>query len=233
FNTLALQQNLNADAAKLYFLGQIYWQKRDGENIQMAIDNYTQATEKDPAFAKAWAGLADCYVLMNTVMYGELTSKDAMLKAESAARKALQLDDNLAEAHEAYASVLFKGHWDWENAEKEFQKAIALFPDYSPAHLGYSQLLAHIGKFDEALAQSQLAKDEDPFYPAAAMNHCRNLYFARRNDQADACLDEIEKEHPNYVSGKYLHGIIYLAQDKIQEATRIYEEIYAKDKALG
>jgi len=233
FNELAAQQNMNGDAASHYYLGRVYWQKRDGENIQKAIDNFKQATDIDPSYAQAWAGLADCYVLMNTVMYGSLASNGAMAKAEYAAKQAIKLKDDLAEAHNAYASVLMKGRWDWENAEKEFKRAIELEPDYSPAHWGYSALLAHTGRIEEALVESERARDLDPFYPAATMNHCRNLYFARRIDQADACLNDIARDNPNYASGKYMHGIVYLAQGKIQEATKIYEEFYANDKARG
>ena len=95
------------------------------------------------------------------VRYGDLASKDSMTKAEAAAKQAIQLNDNLAEAHNAYASVLMKGHWDWDNAEKEFKRAIAIEPDYSPAHWGYSALLAHTGRIGEALAESQRARELD------------------------------------------------------------------------
>jgi tetratricopeptide (TPR) repeat protein len=233
FNALAAQQNMNGDAATLYVTGRVLWQRRDGENIQKAIDNFKQATDIDPSYAKAWAGLADCYVLMNTVRYGDLASKDSMMKAEAAAKLAIQLNDNLAEAHNAYASVLMKGHWDWDAAENEFKRAIALEPDYSSAHWGYSTLLAHTGRIGEALAESQRARELDPFNPAATLNYCRNLYFARAIDQADVCLNELARDYPNYSTGKYMHGLIYLVQSKIPEATQIYEEVYGNDKRLG
>jgi len=233
FSALAMQQDVDPDAIQLYAQGKAYWEKRDGENIQKAVESFIKATDKEPAFAKAWAGLADCYVQMNTVMYGQLASKDSIEKAELAARKALDLSPDLAEAHAAYASVLMKGDWDWEHAEVEFKKAIALFPNYAPAHLGYSSLLAHTGRMEEALAESEIARKSDLFSPAVALNHCRILYFARQLDAADACLNEIQKEHPDYASGRYLQGVVYLAQGKTQEATKIFEEFYAKDKALG
>jgi len=233
FSALAAQQNRNAEAMELYLSGRTYWSKRDGQNIQKAIDSFLQATEKDPLYAKAYAGLADCYVLMNTVAYGSLATKDAMTKAEWAAKQALKIDDNLAEAHNAYAAVLMKGHWDWENAEKEFKRAIALNPDYSPAHWGYSNLLATTGRFSEAITEGALARDQDPFSPPAIMNYCRVLYFARQFDQASACFDRLTQEQPNYTGGKYVQGALYIQQGRIDEATRIYEEIYAKNKARG
>jgi serine/threonine-protein kinase len=233
FAALAVQQNVNPDAVQLYAQGKAFWEKRDGENIQKAVESFTKATDQDPTYAKAWAGLADCYVQMNTVMYGQLASKNSIEKAEAAATKALELSPDLAEAHAAYAAVLMKGDWDWERAEVEFKKAIALFPNYAPAHLGYSSLLAHTGRMEEALAESELARKFDLFSPAVALNHCRILYFARQLDAADACLNEIQKEHPDYSSGKYLQGVVYLAQGKTPEATKVFEEFYAKDKALG
>jgi serine/threonine protein kinase/tetratricopeptide (TPR) repeat protein len=233
FSALAKHQKLDPDAIQLYAQGRAYWEKRDGENIQKALEAFTQATDKDASFAKAWAGLADCYVQMNTVMYGQLASRNSMEKAELAATKALELGPDLAEAHAAHATVLMKGQWDWEKAEVEFKKAIDLFPNYAPAHLGYSSLLAHTGRMEEALAESELARKYDLFSPAVAMNHCRILYFARQLEASDACLNEIKREHPDYASGKYLQGVVYLAQGKTQEATKIFEEFYAKDKALG
>lgn len=233
FNALATQQNQSGEAVRLYIRGRTHWNNRDGENIQNAIDYFRQAIERDPLFAKAYAGLADCYVHMTTVRYGALASPDAMPKAEWAAKKALSLDDNLAEAHTAYATVLMRGKWDWENAEKEFKRAIALNPDYSPARLGYSSLLRFGGRMVEALGESKTAMDLEPFSGPAIMNYCRAQYFARQFDQADACLATLAKEQPNFENGRYLHAIVYIQLGKIKESTEIFEQIYAKDKVLG
>jgi tetratricopeptide (TPR) repeat protein len=231
FAALAAQQNQSAEAVQLYLYGRSYWNKRDGDNIQKAIDNFRQATEKDPAYAKAYAGLADSYVLMNTVRYAP--TKDALTKAEWAAKKALSLDDSLAEAHNSYATVLMKAKWDWDNAEKEFKRAIALNPDYSPAHLGYSNLLSYTGRMGEALVESQAARDLEPFSGPAILNHCRVQYYARQFEQADACFAELRKDQPQFEQAKYTHAIVLIQLGRIQEATQIYEEIYAKDKRLG
>jgi serine/threonine-protein kinase len=233
FGAMAAQQNRSPEALTLYLSGRTFWSKRDGQNIKKAIENFQQATEKDPLFALAWAGLADCYVLMNSPAYGEMASKDAMVRAEFAAKQALKIDENLAEAHNAYASVLMRGHWDWENAEKEFKRAISLNPDYSPARLGYSSLLSHTGRQIEALTESELGKNLDPFSPAAIMNHCRTQYYARQFDQASACLQQLAVENPKYAGGKYLRGIVDIELGRLPEATQIYEEIYAGDKLYG
>jgi serine/threonine protein kinase/tetratricopeptide (TPR) repeat protein len=230
---VAADENRSPDAYKLYLQGRMDWSLRDGENIKLAIDNFYRATQLDPSYAEAYAGLADCYVLTTTVGYGSSSSKEAITRAEWAAKQAIKFGDNLAESHNALGSVLLKGRWDWENAEKQFKRAIALNPDYHPAHLNYSTLLAITGRTDEALKESELARNLDPFAGAAIMNYCRTQYYARQFEQADACLDRLADEKPNYVGGKYMHGIVYIALGQIPEATQIFEEIYSKDKAYG
>ena len=230
----AADDNRSPDAYRLYLQGRMVdWSRRDGENIKSAIDNFYQATQLDPKYAEAYAGLADCYVLTTTVGYGSLSSKDAIPRAEWAAKQAIKFGDNLAESHNALGSVLLKGRWDWEKAEKEFKRAIALNPDYQPAHFNYSTLLAITGRTEEALKEGELAMNLEPFSGAAIMNYCRQQYYARQFDQADACLDRLAGEQPNYAGGKYMHGIVYIALGRIQEATKIFEEIYSKDKAYG
>ncbi|MFN2578866.1 MAG: protein kinase [Pyrinomonadaceae bacterium] len=233
FELVAADENRNTEAYKLYLQGRKAWTLRDGENIKLAIDNFRRATEIDPSYAEAYAGIADCYVLMTTVAFGSLAGPDAMPRAEWAAREALKFGDNLAESHNAYGSVLLKGDWDWENAEREFQKALLINPDYQPAHLNYSNLLATTGRVQEALRESELAVKGDPFSGAAIMNYCRTQYQARQFDQANACLDQLAAEQPNLAGGKYMHGIVYIALGRIQEAIQIYEEVYNKDKGYG
>ncbi len=230
---IAAKSNRSADAYNLYLQGRRNWALRDGENIKKAIDNFRRATELDPAYAEAYAGIADCYVLMTTVAFGSLAGPDAMPRAKWAAKQALIFGPNLAESHNAYGSVLLKGDWDWEGAEKEFQKAIALNPDYQPAHYNYSALLQVTGRFAEALRESELAMNQDPFAGAAIMNQCRTQYVARQFDQADECLKRLAAERPDYAGGKYMHGIVYDAMGRTQEATQIFEEIYGRDRALG
>jgi tetratricopeptide (TPR) repeat protein len=89
------------------------------------------------------------------------------------------------------------------------------------------------GRTQESLKESELAVNQDPFSGAAIMNHCRIQYYARQFDQANACLDRLAAEQPNYAGGKYMHGIVYLALGRIPEATQAFEEIYAKDKKFG
>ena len=230
---IAASDHRSTDAYSLYLQGRKDWSLRDGENIKRAIEEFRRATELDPGYAEAYAGLSDCYVLLTTVAFGSLAGPDAIPRAKWAALQALKFGPNLAEAHNAYGAVLLKGDWDWENAEKEFQKAIALNPDYQPAHYNYSALLQVTGRLPEALRESERAMNQDPFSGAAIMNYCRTQYVARQFDQAEACLNRLAAERPDYAGGKYFHGLVYNALGRTQEATQLFEQIYAKDKALG
>jgi tetratricopeptide (TPR) repeat protein len=230
---VAARQNRKPGALELYLLGRHYWNKRDRENIQKAVDLFDQAIDQDPLFARAYAGLADCYSLMNSVAYGSLSTKEAMTKAEFAAKQAVKLDDSLPEAHTSLGVVLMRYHWDWENAEKEFKRAIELDPDLSPAHQAYSVLLSITGRGSESIGESETAMDREPFSAPAIMTYCRSLYLAREISKADACLGKLTKEYPNNVGAKYIHGLVYIQQGRTQEATQIFEEFYAKDKLIG
>lgn len=233
FIALAAQQNRNPSAVELYYEGRRYWNKRDGENIQLAIDKFNQAVQADATYAKAYAGLADSYVLMNTVRFGTLISKESMGKAEWAAKQALALDQNSAEAHNAYGSVLMKGKWDWEAAEKEFQRAIDLNPDYSPAYVNYSNLLLYTGRTSEAVVQSRVGMQREPFSPPAILNYCKTFAYTRQFDEADACITRLSAEYPDFSSARYIHGLIYIGQRRLPEAIQIFESFYQTDRAFG
>ncbi len=232
---IAANENRSPQGYALYLQGRKKWALRDGENIKAAIEDFRRATELEPGFAEAYAGLANCYVLLPTVAHGSsaLPTKEAMNRAGWAARQALLFGDNLAESHDANALVLWKGDWDWQNAEKEFQKAIALNPDYLPARANYSMFLQLVGRPQEAIRESEVAMNMDPLSGASVMNYCRALYVARQFDQADKCLDRLATDRPDYVAGKYVHGIVYVALGRLPEATKIFEEIYAKNPAYG
>ena len=228
---IANNDNHDPDAYTLYLKGTKKWALRD----TAAIKDFRDATELEPTFAEAYAALAECYVSLPAPAYGAmaLTTKDAMIKAEWAATQALKFGDDLAESHNAYGVVLLKGRWDWEHAEQEFKKAIALNPASQSARFSYSELLQVTGRVDEALRESELAMRQEPFSGAAIMNLCRAQYVARKFDQASRCLDQLAVERPDYTGGKYLHGIVYDKMGRIPEATQIFEEIYAKDRAYG
>jgi serine/threonine protein kinase len=215
-----------------YLRGRDAWSGRKKENIDQAIAHFTKAKDLDPGYALAYAGLADCYVLLNIVSYGSMETQEAMSKAEWAARRALDIDPDSAEAHAALGVVQVRSHWNWQAAAREFDRAIQLKPDYAPAHLWYSELLAITGDLSAAIEESKRAKDLDPFSTAAMQNYCRSFYFARQWGEATRCLDKLNAEHPGD-HGKFLRGYLDMKKGQYSDAIEIFKSIYARDKSLG
>lgn len=181
------------EAYDLYLKGRYFWNKRTAEGFEQAVEHFQHAAEKDPAYARAYAGLADSYALMSTYDLGSAT--ELMPKARSAALRALELDDRLAEAHTSLALISEHFDWDWPSAEREFRRAVQLGPNYATAHHWYAEFLAFQGRFDDALAQSEHARRLDPLSLIIAIDHATILYYARRYDRAiDQFLAVLERD---------------------------------------
>jgi serine/threonine protein kinase/Tfp pilus assembly protein PilF len=223
----------NTEALNEYYRGRHLWYKRSKKNIEEALTHFDKAVELDPSYARAYAGQADCYVLLNSVAYGQMPTNEAMKKARAAALQALEIDDRLAEAHTSLGIVKLKYEWDWPGAEMEFTQAIALNPHNAWAHYWYSQLLFVTGHQDDAINQSQTASDLAPFSLVAGLGRCRSSYLARQYDRATACIDEVLVKNPDNESAKYLLCYVYLQKGMYTEAIGMLEELYAKDKALA
>ena len=225
-----LREPQNPEARKEYWLGRYYWGNRNNNGLlETAITHFNNAIKLEPSYARAHAGLADCYAYQNTVAYGRLNTKEAMTKAEKAARNALDLDPNLPEAHTSLGIVNMKYYWNWQEAEKQFKLAIALKHDYFHAHYGYSMLLTILGRHEEAIAEGQIAKDLDPFQPAAALNYCRTLYFARNFADSRSCFDRLISEKPDFIPAQYSRALFYLYDGMYSQALDIFQRIYSSD----
>lgn len=172
----------NPEAHYAYVRGRFFWNKRTSENFREAIAHFSEAIEKDPNYALAYSGLADSYSLLADYR-GERTG-EAYEKAEAAALKALELDDDLPEAHTSLAYVRMYHSWDWQAAENGYRRAIALNQNYATAHQWYSEYLTAMGRFDEALAEIRRAKEIDPLSSVINAGEVWVLYYARRYDEA-------------------------------------------------
>ena len=148
------------DSYDLYLQGRYYWNKRTQSGFHEAIRLFQEAVEKDPKYARAYAGLADCYAMLS--IYGLGPADDYIPKARAAALTSLQIDDSLAEAHASLAIIAQSYDYDWPTAEKEFRRALDLNPNYATAHQWYAESLAFQGRFGEALAESEKARQLDP-----------------------------------------------------------------------
>jgi tetratricopeptide (TPR) repeat protein len=183
---LAKHYTENNEAYQLYLKGRFYWNKRTGEALNKSIEYFNQAIEKDPGFALAYAGLADCYV----VPANRLPPREAMPKGKAAALRALELDETLAEAHTALGRALAVYDWNWPAAEKEYKRAIELNPRYAILHQWYGGYFEAMGRHNEAIAERKLSQELDPLSPIVNFEYGLAFYYAREYDQA---LDQFRK----------------------------------------
>jgi len=193
------------EAYQLYLKGRFYWNKRTAEALKKSIEYFNQAIDRDPRFALAYAGLADCYV----VPANRLPPREAMPKAKAAAIRALELDETLAEAHASLGRVLAAYDWDWTSAEKEYKRAIELNPRYAVAHQWYGGYLAVMGRSDEAIAERKRAVELEPLSPIINFELGLAFYFARDYDRAIEQFQktlELDQNFPaahNYLPAAY------------------------------
>jgi TolB-like protein/Tfp pilus assembly protein PilF len=202
---ITAQTTSDTAAYELYLKGRLLWEKRSGDNLPKAIGFYEQAITRDPNYALAYAGLAEAYAILPA--YTATAPQDAYPKAKSAALKALQLDDKLAEAHTALGLLLCIGDLDMAGSISEFQRAIALNPNYPTAHHWYGNgPLLYLGRFDEAIAEGKRAIELDPFSPIINADLGQNLYCARRYDEAIAQLRKTLEIDPTFYYAHYNLG---------------------------
>ena len=188
-HAISMQPTQNTEAYQLYLKGRYFWNKRTGPDLQKAIDYFKQAIEKDPGYALAYVGLGDSYILLSG--FGAAPPQDSFPLAEAAAKKALEIDDNLAEAHTTLGFILCVHHLNFADSIREFERAIALNPNYATAHhwFGDGPLLA-VGQFDRAIAEGKRAVELDPLSVIITADLGADFLVARRYDEA---IDQFHK----------------------------------------
>jgi DNA-binding winged helix-turn-helix (wHTH) protein/tetratricopeptide (TPR) repeat protein len=188
----------NREAEDFYLKGRFYWNKRTPESLNQAVDAFTQAIARDPNYSDAYVGLADCYNLMRE--FSAMPASEAYFKAFAAAKKAVELDPQSADAHASLAFVTFWGMWDAQDAEKEFRRAIELDPANAKAHHWFATYLNGRGRTDEALAEIELARKLDPHSPSILADNGELLWSAGHHEQALQVLTQLEAAEPDFVS---------------------------------
>lgn len=206
----------NSQAYQLYGQGRYHWNKRTPEGLSKAIDYFNQAIKVDPKFALAYAGLADCYVLL--IDYDAKAPKDSSLKAKAAALTALQIDDTLAEARTSLAFVKERYDWDFIGAEEEYTRAIELNPNYATAHQWYSEYLSSMGQHPEALKEIERAYELDPLALSINVTLGASYHLARRYDDALRQLLTTIELYPNFSRAHVRLGLTYLQKNMYREA---------------
>ena len=218
---LASARPVNPEAYRLCLLGRFLWNKRTEEGFKSAIDHFQRALEIDPAYAPAYAGLADSYILQGL---GFLPPKEAISRGKTAAQKALDIDDSLAEAHTSLAMACTAYDWDWSACEEEFKRAIELNPNYATAHHWYGDHLSNMGRHAQAIAEVQRAQQLDPLSPTISACLAYRYFYARQYQEAIRRLRETVSLFPEFARAHRWLGDTYMANGAHQEAIVAYQK---------
>lgn len=202
----------NAEAEQFYLKGRFYWQKRTPGGLDKAVDSFTQAIIRDPDYAPAYVGLADCYNLLRE--YTLMPASEAYPRALAAARRAVQLDDQSSDAHASLAFALFWGTWDAAGAQHEFRRSIELNPNNAVAHHWYATFLNTVGRHSESLAEIERAQALDPASKAILADKGELLAANGRREEALTLLKQLEAAEPDFISPhRYLKEINFASSD--------------------
>jgi eukaryotic-like serine/threonine-protein kinase len=219
---LAKNYATNSEAYRLYLQGRYYWNKRTAEGLQKGIEYFNQVIEKDPNYAPAYTGLADCYALLN--VYNVVPATDVYPKAQEAASKALKLDDTLSEAHASLGFVAYRYYWKWPEAEQDFKRAIELNPNYPTAHQWYSAYLAATGRHTEAVTEARRAHELEPFSLPINADLVRHLYYARQFEEAARECQKLLEMDQNASRSHIELGQVLEQQGKLDEAIAEFQK---------
>ncbi|HSQ24862.1 MAG TPA: protein kinase [Pyrinomonadaceae bacterium] len=219
---------VNPQAYELYWKGRYHWNQRKPEDVNQAIKYFQEAIKLDPQYALAYTGLADCYVLGNIL---QMPPKQAMPMAADAARKALSIDNQLAEAHTSLAKIKLSYEWDWAGAEAEFKQAIQLNPGYATAHQWYGVYLSEMGRHDESVRERTTAQELDPFSLSIATGLGRALYWARRYDESITRLQATIPSDPSYADTYWSLGLAYEQKRMHAEAISAFQRAIELSKS--
>jgi serine/threonine protein kinase/Flp pilus assembly protein TadD len=218
----------NVRAYSLYLKGRFWWNRRTQADIAKGVKYFEQAIAEDPGYALAYSGLADSYAL--DLDYRGAPVQEGMERAREEARKAIELDETLAEAHTSLGWVTFIYDWDWAGAEREFNRAIQLNPHYATARQWHSWFLVAMGRFDEAISEGRIATELDP----ASVSIRRSVgwlhYYAR---QYDAALDHLRRAFTMNPTSEETHrhlGLVYLQKGMYDEASGAFREALANSE---
>ncbi|MGH7535454.1 MAG: protein kinase domain-containing protein, partial [Gemmatimonadales bacterium] len=215
----------NVRAYHLYLKGRFHWNRRTQEGIAEGIRYFEQAITEDPGYALAYTGLADSYALQ--VDYRGAPVREGMERARAEARRAIELDESLAEAHTSLGWVTFIYDWDWVGAEREFRRAIDLNPRYSVARQWHAWLLTAMGRVEEALAEGRRALDLDPASVSIRRSMGWLYYYARQPEVALEHLRRALAMNPSAEENHRLLGLSYLQLSLYDEAAAAFREAIA------
>lgn len=217
---MAKRYTENTEAYQEYLTGRYLWNHRTEPALKKSIEHFQRAVEMDPQYALAYVGLADSHGAL--LSWSNVLPDESFPKAKTAALKALELDDRLAEAHAALAQIKLYYEWDWAGGERECKRAIELNPNYATAHQYYAKYLYLTGRFDEALAEVRAAQRLDPLSIIIRTDEGQILYFARRYDEAIERLRETLEMDPHFMRAHVILGGALVMKGMYEEAISEY-----------
>ncbi len=218
---LAERQPASHEAYHDYVRGRFYRNKASEESLEKAIRYFERAIDKDPSYALAFTGLSDAYALM--AFFNLVAPHEVLPKAKQAALKALEIDDELAEAHASLAGIMKVYDRDWRGAEREYRRALELNPDCAEAHRSYADFLSAVGRHQDAVRENRKAQELDPTSCATSMEGAWNLYMAREYKAAQQqALKTLEME-PNFAPAHFALALAYERMGKPKEAIAAFE----------
>ena len=214
---------VNGKAIAAFLRGRYYLDQRTPDSIREAVSWYRTAISEDPAYARAYAGLADCYNQLGTVMIGGQSPAESRKLAIATASRAIEIDPELAEAHAAlgYSNMY---EWNWDRARESLERAVRLNPNYAPAHLWYAHYLTARRRFDEGLQEVRLARDLDPLSPIIQTQVGWLLAHAGRFPEALAEYRKALAMDPNYQWAQWQLGSALISTGDYNGAIGVLEE---------
>jgi TolB-like protein/Flp pilus assembly protein TadD len=219
---IAKRPTVSTEAYELYLKGRFFWNKRTGADLRTAIEYFNQALSKDPNYALAYAGLGDSYGLLP--IYREASPADSLPQAKAGAKKALELDETLAEAHSSLALVFQFYDYDIEQSLKEFERAIQLNPNYATAHHWYGELLGAMGRFDESIAELKRAQQLDPLSLIINADLGKAYTLARQYDKAIEQLRKAIEMDPRFYRAHWSLGKALQLKGQLNEGIAEYRK---------
>jgi TolB-like protein/Tfp pilus assembly protein PilF len=216
---LVKRQTSDTEAYQLYLRGRYHFRRLTPEGVEKGVEYFRLAIERDREYALAYVGLADCY-----------NYSGKREKAIEATLRALELDEQLAEARASLAFHRFVYDWDFEGAEREFERALELNPNYAEAHHWYAVYLANLARHDEAIVEARRAEELDPVSPLMCMTPGLALFCAHAYEQALEAFQKVVDLDPNFMAARSLLGHVYEQQGKYEEAVAEYSRLIG---ALG
>jgi len=212
----APRREVNPEAHLLYVNGRYEWGKRSREGLEKGAEFFRQAINADPSYARALAGLADCYLLLGA--YGYYPQLEMLPKAKLTAQHALELDPNLAEAHATLGLVSENLDWDWKEAEGQYREAIRLANNYSTAHHWYAEFLSILGRFEESGKEFARAREIDPLSPIVQVDEAQLYFFERNYGRNLELLEQVARHEPSFALARERMAFTYMILGREEDA---------------